>query len=334
MPIDINELKVYASAVTPDDDTPTAIGGGIATDKKFDFVDVNGTVQVLSNTSVDTTQQVAVTFRTPAGAITSETKTLSGTSPVLYTSTMERLLKSIKNALTSGMVALENQVAVRSNTAQAGGASTITLDAGASAVDGFYNGMIIRITSGTGFSQIREIIDYVGATKVATVNWPWTAEAWGVEPNATSVFRISEGMFFDRLPLQILQVRRIFYDSVADVPGGATKTYYEKGFFRNMDQGGLSLTSSVVIEGQDPSALVTFAIGTAINDAVTNGAGNNRQVAPSGGVTAFDNANKSVPESGVLASGSYVAIWMKLSLPPGTPAQKTFYTPRIQGVTA
>jgi hypothetical protein len=38
---------------------------------------------------------------------------------------------------------------VRSNTAQAGGASTITLDAGADATDDFYNDMAIRITDGT-----------------------------------------------------------------------------------------------------------------------------------------------------------------------------------------
>lgn len=53
--------------------------------------------------------------------------------------------------------------------AVAGGSNTITLAAGASAVDDFYNGMVISITSGTGNGHIGLITDYVGSTKVATV---------------------------------------------------------------------------------------------------------------------------------------------------------------------
>lgn len=74
---------------------------------------------------------------------------------------------------------------VRQNTAQAGAASTITLDASASAVDDFYNGMAITIVSGQGAGQTRYISDYVGSTRVATVG-----SAWGTTPNNTSVFRI------------------------------------------------------------------------------------------------------------------------------------------------
>lgn len=71
-------------------------------------------------------------------------------------------------------------------TAQAGGASTITLDVGASAVDDFYNHQIIVITAGTGVGQTRVITDYVGATKVATVH-----AAWSVNPASNSVFYIT-----------------------------------------------------------------------------------------------------------------------------------------------
>lgn len=73
---------------------------------------------------------------------------------------------------------------VRSATAQAGAATTITLDASASAVDDFYNGTLLRIVSGTGAGQARFITDYVGATKVATVN------TWATNPDSTSVFVI------------------------------------------------------------------------------------------------------------------------------------------------
>ena len=74
---------------------------------------------------------------------------------------------------------------IRSNTAQAGAATTITLDAGASAVNDFYNGASILTTGGTGVGQYRIITDYVGATKVATVN-----AAWATNPDATTTFAI------------------------------------------------------------------------------------------------------------------------------------------------
>ena len=78
----------------------------------------------------------------------------------------------------------------RIGTAQAGGASTITLDSGASATDDFYNGCIIVLMSGTGSDmevplRTRRITDYVGSTKVATVD-----SAWGVQPSTDTVFLV------------------------------------------------------------------------------------------------------------------------------------------------
>jgi len=83
----------------------------------------------------------------------------------------------------------EGLVVERQNTAQAGAATTITLDAGASAVNDFFNNLTICILSGTGAfaakSQAVTITDYDGGTKVATVAaWP------DGTPDATSVFRI------------------------------------------------------------------------------------------------------------------------------------------------
>jgi hypothetical protein len=74
---------------------------------------------------------------------------------------------------------------IRANTAQAGGASTITLDASASAVDDFYNGTQILLTGGTGAGQARIATDYVGATKVLTVN-----AAWATNPDNTTTWVI------------------------------------------------------------------------------------------------------------------------------------------------
>lgn len=80
---------------------------------------------------------------------------------------------------------------IRRGTAQAGAAGTITLDASASAVDDFYNGDTVYISSGTGAGQVRQIVDYVGATKVATVysaGPPVQGAQWVTAPDATSVF--------------------------------------------------------------------------------------------------------------------------------------------------
>ena len=71
-------------------------------------------------------------------------------------------------------------------TAQGGTASTITLAATASALDDFYNTMVLTIIDGTGAGQIRTFKDYVGATRVATA-----CRDWIVTPDNTSKYVIS-----------------------------------------------------------------------------------------------------------------------------------------------
>ena len=58
-------------------------------------------------------------------------------------------------------------------TAQAGAAGSITLAAGASAVNDFYAGAVVVIRSGTGALQTRRIDSYNGTTKVAIVDANW-----------------------------------------------------------------------------------------------------------------------------------------------------------------
>ena len=59
-------------------------------------------------------------------------------------------------------------------TAQAATSTTITLDAtGSSSTDDFYNYGFIQINGGTGAGQKRQISDYNGTSKVATVSLPW-----------------------------------------------------------------------------------------------------------------------------------------------------------------
>jgi len=71
-------------------------------------------------------------------------------------------------------------------TAQAGTSTTITLKSSSSSVNDYFNGLYITITGGTGSGQIRIIEDYVGSTKVVTVD-----RAWTTTPDSTSTYSIT-----------------------------------------------------------------------------------------------------------------------------------------------
>jgi hypothetical protein len=70
-------------------------------------------------------------------------------------------------------------------TAQAGGASSITLQSGASSTSGIYNQQVVYITGGTGIGQINTITAYNGSTLVATMQ-----QAWNIPPDSSSTYRV------------------------------------------------------------------------------------------------------------------------------------------------
>lgn len=325
MPIALHEIRLYGSAVMPDDDSVTAIGGAIDTSKRVEFTDVSGTVQAVSSAAGDTTQSITVTYRDSAGNKLTESQTLSGQTPVAFTANMERLLKALKSATTAGDVAVEATTAERTGTAQGGDSTSITLDAGASSTDQAYLGMIVRLTSGTGAGQIRQIIDYNGTTKVAKVDHPWTTS-----PDSTTAFRLARGFYFEKAPNEVMEVRRVFFDAAADAPDGAAREFHDKVFFLNTNAS-LALTSSVVSEVSDPLNVFSFGLAATLDDNGTNGTGNNRLVAPSG--VTFNSSPKSVPNGGSLSPGSAIGVWLKLSLAAGAAAAKTTYQIKIQGNT-
>jgi hypothetical protein len=328
MPLTLSDLKIYGSATMPDDNTTTNIGGAIDKAKKVDFTDnTGGTFQAVSSSSADTTQTMTITGRNSVGSFTTEAKTLSGTSPVLFVTSWERLLKTVKSATTGGWSAIEAQVAERQNTAQGGSVNTIQFDVGASAVDDFYNAMVVRLISGTGREQIREVVSYVGSTKTATLNWPWNP-AIGL-PDATTVFRISRGLIFDKAPNETTQVRRVFYDAAANAPGGGQIDFYDKVFAHNSSDTLALLTAQVSIP-LDPTNRINFALG-AINGTQTNGGGNNRNVNFSG-VVGYGTSPVTVSGTDLLA-GSSVEVFLRLRLPDGDVAQKNAFVLMLAGST-
>lgn len=71
-----------------------------------------------------------------------------------------------------------------SGKAQNGSATTITLDPVASAIDNAYAGLKIRIIKGN-VTEFREISEYSGSTKVATVSQAWSPTA---TPNSSTAY--------------------------------------------------------------------------------------------------------------------------------------------------
>ena len=88
--------------------------------------------------------------------------------------TVDRDWKTVPDATSEYvLIATEGREHVNEGAAQGGGASTVTLNAQASASDDAYIGQTIFLRSGTGEDQARRVSDYNGSTKVATVDRPW-----------------------------------------------------------------------------------------------------------------------------------------------------------------
>ncbi len=100
------------------------------------------------------------------------------------------------SAVSGNITITASSVTTDTGTAQAGGASTITLkSASAYSADDAPNGMSVTLTSGTGSGQSRFIDDYVGSTKVATIYPPWTTapdSSTGYKVEAFSAASVNE----------------------------------------------------------------------------------------------------------------------------------------------
>lgn len=132
-------------------------------------------------------------------------------------------------------------IATRVNTAQAGAAGTITLDASASAVDDFYNDQFIYLTGGTGAGQCRAILDYNGTTKVATI-----APNWATNPDNTSTFAVTpnaDGLEANWTKGEALRV--ILGSAACKLSGAGTATEV----FRDPNDGKDRITATVDASG-------------------------------------------------------------------------------------
>lgn len=140
------------------------------------LVDTATTATTATNlTNAPTNGDFTATMKTSIGTAVAASAVASVTAGVTLAS----------GAITDASIAAGSGLkSIRSNTAQAGAGTTITLDASASASNSFYNNTLILLTGGTGAGQARFITAYVGATKVATV------ATWTTNPDNTTTFAI------------------------------------------------------------------------------------------------------------------------------------------------
>lgn len=107
MPVTASDIVYYGSQVMPEDELTLDIGGAIDLTTIVTFTDMGGVpslVEVESSNTGDTTQQLTITGRKPGGSIVSETKTLSGTTLVPFSTTWERFLKFELSGVAVGSV--------------------------------------------------------------------------------------------------------------------------------------------------------------------------------------------------------------------------------------
>lgn len=155
--------------------------------------------QLLANTRVSITFQVE----------------LAGSGTAATAPRFSSLLKACGMAETTTAAAI-------TGTATAGSAGSITLAAGASATDDIYNGMIITITGGTGSGGVGVITDYVGSTKVATVQKSTAT----FTPGASSTYSIAANVGYKPVSASFDSASIYFNnDGVLHVITGARGTF-------------------------------------------------------------------------------------------------------------
>lgn len=109
MPIVAADLVSYGSAVMPEDDTTTGVGGAIDTAVRVGFtaaLAADDTLDMVSDTVGDT-RTVTITGRNPAGAIVNEVYILAGTTQQIGSTTFERILKVVTTTHGTATITIE-----------------------------------------------------------------------------------------------------------------------------------------------------------------------------------------------------------------------------------
>lgn len=370
MSVTPNNIVVYGSANMPEADSAT-IGGAVDFTKRVAYYDITpaGTVDWVSSSASDTATRGQITGRDSTGVIqTPSAVTLNGQTVVTGSQTFERIgaavitggaIAGLANpggtAAVGDVMAMAHTCVLPSasvttdttyHTAQTGSANTsgttpplFKLAAG----DGVNTspGQMIWTRGGTGANQIRMITVASGTygTDLVAVN-----RDWGTVPDATTTYKIVQGILFDISPNAVLAVTRCFWTSAADVPSGATRYYFEKVFVVNNNTTIALTGAQIEIASESPTlpsgALLDLGLTTALND--TNTASARQQISsflPTG-VSSFTTQpalinvpNASLPPGAAPNSAGAQGCWLRLTLPAGSSSYKGLVDVRTQGTT-
>lgn len=310
MAITEQDIRAYGIASPASSDLTSPVGGAISLARLVEWATAKGLFNIVSSDAGDTGLGMGAEGLDIGGNVFTDSAAVLGTTPTPITRSFAQIMHGFVSPGTAlGDTAIESQTPTRTGTAVSGAASEIELDAGASAVNGFYNGQIIRLDTGTGQFQIRQIIRYVGATKIATVDRPW-----GTTPDGTSTFVISKGNFFPGpgAPNQINQVWRLFANAVNPPAVGPTKVLYDKFFFRN-DHATDAAPAAQVIMVDPTGGSMAFGLAAAVNDVLIT----TTRLTPPTGIS-FGTSPVAVP-GGTLAAGARIGVWVRLTRPALAP---------------
>src|SRR6266446_3693480 len=352
-----SDIVSYGSANMPEADSAT-VGGALDTTKQVAWYDLsaNDTINAVSSSASDTATNLQVMGRNAGGSVaTSSVATLNGTTPITNVGslgTIERLLAAV---ITGGAIAgLSNPVGtgavgdiavyratavLSARTAQTGSANAtgttpalLKMQSGDGASVAI--GQIIRITNNTPSgvnNQLRQIIAITGyGTDFVAVN-----RDWSTVPDNTTQYSVFQGMLFAILPNPVKAITRCFATSAADIPGGSSRTFYEKVFVVNNNTATDLTTAQVEIASDTPSlpgsALLDIALTKVLNDTATAA---NRQTLPANGdASALTFVTQPAFVSVIASPGSLTfgsapnsagaqGVWLRLTLPAGTAAYK------------
>ncbi len=372
MSVVLNEVILYGSANMPEADSAT-VGGAIDLTKRVAFYDIpaTGTFDVVSSSASDTATKIQVTGRDSTGTVKTPTAvTLTGTTLIANTFAGQQFQRLLAAVITGGAIGtlsnpggtpavgdvavMANTKAISAHTAQTGAANKsgttpplFKLQSGDGATVGALTyaglGLIIRTTGGTGPNQLRMIsAQYASGaygTDVVAVN-----RDWDVLPDNTTTYNVAYGILFDILPNPVTAVTRIFSTASADVPGGSSRTYYEKIFDLNTNATTALTGAAIQVLSETatlPSgATLDLALTKVLNDTATAA---NRQTLPANGdASSLTFVTQPSPISviaspGSLPNGNAAAdaqgMWLRLTLTAGTTVYNGAADIRTTGAT-
>jgi hypothetical protein len=122
----------------------------------------------------------------PANAVTERVLACAGARPQDRDVTDQRIVDQVASGTGSLVDCVgPGDIHYAPGTVVSASTDTVVLTEEASLYDGGYTGRRIAITSGTGAGQVRDIVEYAGDSRTATVD-----PAWDTVPDATSAYDI------------------------------------------------------------------------------------------------------------------------------------------------